>query len=88
MEHYRALGALRREHPALKDGEFRFLAAQGGFIAYERVRGKDSLTILANMGETQVYTLTGNYTDALTGERVPKELTLPTCSWRILARSK
>lgn len=88
VEHYRALGALRREHPALKDGEFRFLAAQDGFIAYERVRGKDSLTILANMGETQVYTLTGNYTDALTGERVPKELTLPTCSWRILARSK
>ena len=88
VEHYRALGKLRGEHPALKDGDFRFLCAEEGFVAYERVRGKDHLTVLANVGQPRVYTISGNYTDALSGKRVAKELTMPSFSWRILSKSR
>ncbi len=39
----RALARLKREHPALREGGFRFLAAQGGTLAMARCCGSDKL---------------------------------------------
>ncbi len=88
LSHYRALGQLRHANPALKNGEFRFLAAENGFIAYERVHGENRLIVLANMGKSYTYSLPGDFFDALTGENVSKSLTVPTLGWRILSKQK
>lgn len=52
LAHYRALGELRHAHPALKDGEFRFLACTKHAFAFERFdrSSGDRLVVAANMG--------------------------------------
>ena len=54
LEHYQALGRLRREHPSLSCGDFRFLACSEHAFAFERfdVKSGDRLTVAANMGNT------------------------------------
>jgi glycosidase len=54
LEHYRTLGRLRREHPSLSCGDFRFLACTEHAFAFERfdVKSGDRLTVAANMGDT------------------------------------
>ncbi|MBR7098773.1 MAG: glycoside hydrolase family 13 protein, partial [Clostridia bacterium] len=51
--HYRALGALRAEHRALRDGDFRFLAHTEHAFAYlrEAPEGDDRVLVAANMGD-------------------------------------
>lgn len=50
LAHYRFLGRLRKEHPALKDGDFRVLKAENGFLLYERRRKKETIFIAVNLG--------------------------------------
>jgi glycosidase len=54
LEHYRTLGRLRREHPSLSCGDFRFLACTEHAFAFERFDAEsgDRLTVAANMGDT------------------------------------
>ena len=54
LAHYRALGALRGRHPALKDGSFRFLVCEEHAFAFERFdkSSGDRLCVAANMGDT------------------------------------
>ncbi len=59
--HYRSLGKLRREHPALSEGEFSFVKVGNGAIAYQRKLGNDHLLVAANVGE-------GNFVLPLSGE--------------------
>ena len=82
--HYRALGKLRREHPALKDGDFRFVDAQREFVAYERIGEDDRLLVLANVGSAHPYTVSGKWKNALTGESVGKTVTVPAQGFLIL----
>jgi len=71
MAHYRALGALRREHPALKDGEFRFVFKSEKAFAFTRACQGDELLIAANMGNRALsLAADGAWEDALTRERV------------------
>ncbi len=49
-EHVRALGALRRDHPCLDDGDFRVLHVGEHTLVYERAKGSDRLVVAANMG--------------------------------------
>lgn len=84
LKHYRALGRLRHSHPALKDGDFRFLACEASFFAYERKKENDVLTVLCNMGEERTAPLIGRYINALTQKRVSGTVTLPHCSFLIL----
>lgn len=84
MEHYRALGELRRTHPALKDGDFRFLCAENGCIAFERVCEEDHVIVLANVGEEKPYPVQNGFRDALTGAPLSGTVALPPYSWRIL----
>ena len=86
LSHYRALGQLRRTHPALKDGDFRFLLAENGCVSFERISGKDHLVVLANMGEEKTYPVQSGLRDALTGKSLGSTVTLSPRSWRILCK--
>ncbi|MBE6588737.1 MAG: DUF3459 domain-containing protein [Ruminococcaceae bacterium] len=85
LAHYRALGKMRRAHPALKDGTFRFLSCEEGFIAYERKKGTDRLILLANMGEERTFTPSGIFFDAMSGRKRSETLTLPHGAFCILS---
>ena len=79
MAHYRALGAMRHKHPALKNGAFSFLCHTESAFAFERVDGetKDRLIVVANMGdEPFVLPLRGIWRNALTSEPACRSVTL------------
>ncbi len=50
--HYKGLGELRRAHPCLAEGDFRFLEHTAHAFAFERISadGSDRLTVAVNMG--------------------------------------
>ena len=51
LAHYRRLGRLRRSHPSLHGGDFRFLPSPSGTVLYERVTRKpvsDRLLVAVN----------------------------------------
>ena len=52
VEHYKMLGALRKNHRALRDGDFRFLYHDEDCVAYERVSSCDRITVAVNMSAT------------------------------------
>ena len=88
LAHYRALGKLRREHPVLAHGDFRFLECGAHHFAFERADGEERIVVLANMGEAHTFTLSGSYTNALTGKVVAKRLTLAHGEWAVLSVKK
>jgi hypothetical protein len=79
---------MRQNHPALKDGDFRFLCANDGFVAFERTKGEDHLIVLANVGESHLYSLPGAFEDAITGALAEKEILLPKNAWRIFSKRR
>ena len=48
---FSSLGAVRAVCPAVKDGEFRLLAAENGLFSFARTKGTDSAVVAVNMGE-------------------------------------
>ncbi len=69
-EHYRILGKLRAEHPALKDGSFRFLRHSDTAFVFERRKGDDVLLVAANMGKDSLkIPLDGEWRDVFSGRR-------------------
>ncbi|WP_223068017.1 alpha-glycosidase [Paenibacillus caui] len=96
---YRELIALRRLHPALRTGEFRFLHAEPGDmrIAYERKDDQARFVILMNANETArtlpLALQEGVWTDAFTGEDVladgeVQSFKLPAFGYRVLKRTE
>ncbi len=45
LEHYRSLGALRKAHPALRTGSFRFLSHSPTAFSFERSLGSDRVVV-------------------------------------------
>ena len=81
QSHYRALGALRAEHRALRDGDFRFLAHTEHGFAYlrEAPEGDDRVLVAANMGDRPwSVSLDRPMKNALTGEAVADVAVVPT----------
>lgn len=83
LSHYRALGRLRQEHSALRDGEFRFLWREEHAFAFLREDENERLTVVVNVGE-KPYAIPDHtrYADAITSEPAPR--TLPPCSAIVL----
>ena len=52
LAHYEKLGKIRREYDVFTDGDFRVTEARDGFIAYEREKKGERITVLANMTNT------------------------------------
>ena len=87
LAHYRLLGRMRLEHPALDGGDFRMLTVEDHFIAYERVSGNDRLVIAANRGgEDAMIHLPGRWRDLLTGEKYGGDIAVMPDSVLILKR--
>ena len=79
LAHYRALGTLRRTHPALREGDFRFVSQAEHAFAFLREGGGERLLVVANVGnEPFPIPDHSRCTDALTGEAAPAAL--PPCS--------
>ncbi len=49
LAHYELLGKIRQEYPIFRDGDFKVIEARDGFIAYEREKNGEIITVLANM---------------------------------------
>ena len=52
VEHYRKLGEIRKEHTAFKNGKFKIISHQKGFIAYERYNEDENILVVANVGKS------------------------------------
>lgn len=48
LAHYRKLGEIRRTNDVFKDGEFRFVHVEDGFVAYERTTSSEKIIVAAN----------------------------------------
>ena len=72
------LGKLRRDYPALREGEIRYLRAMGGLLAFRRGEGKGAVIAAANRGEEPAELPLGGATrDLLTGERFAEKAVIP-----------
>ena len=54
LDWYRALGALRRDHSALRRGDIRYLDGQGPLLAFTRSDGEETVLCVCNAGEETV----------------------------------
>ena len=84
LSHYRALGKLRREHSALRDGDFRFLEHDATSFVFERLNERERILVCANVGEEKTVSVPRASVNALTGERLGASLTLGRGEWAIL----
>ena len=53
VDWYRALGALRRNYPALRRGDIRYVAGQGPLLAFLRTGEGEQVLCVCNAGENQ-----------------------------------
>ncbi len=87
MRHYRMLGSLRRRHPALSDGSFRFLSHANGYFIFEREKGDDRVLVALNLGMTPVaFPLDGIFADCISGSICRDKLTLPAGAIALLVK--
>ena len=52
VDHYRKLGEIRKTNSAFKDGKFKIISHQNGFIAYERYNEDENILVVANVGKS------------------------------------
>jgi len=51
LDWFRALGTLRRDHPALRRGDIRYVTGRGSLLAFTRSWGEETLLCAFNAGE-------------------------------------
>lgn len=82
LAHYRKLIAIRREHPALRIGDYRTVLADDstGLFAFERSHGNDRVLVVLNpTGDEHPFDLPdGCVTDLVTGTRLGQAVVPPT----------
>lgn len=54
LEWFKQLGALRKDHPALRRGTIRYVAAEGPLLAFARADDGEELLCVCNAGDTPV----------------------------------
>ena len=65
LDWYRALGALRKEHTALRRGDIQYLLGEGPLLAFTRVDEKESLLCAFNNSEEPQILDLGHFHDPL-----------------------
>ncbi len=89
LDHYKRLGKMRATHSAFKDGTFRILNEEKGFVCFERENNKERILILANAGVKAVkYTLDGRFDDVFTGRKIENEIKLLPLGYAVLKCEK
>ena len=88
MEHYTALGALRKSHACLADGDFRFVYREAQAFAYERSTkdGRDALLVVANMNDTPLLFEAPAGYRSVWGEPMDGKLSVAPCGYAILEK--
>lgn len=90
LEHYKALGRIRKACPSFAKGEFNCISAALGCIAYERADENGSVMIIANANDHGItYTVPECWANAkvlMGGGISGREVTLDGCSAAILLR--
>ena len=86
--HYKKLGALRKAHSALKDGDFELLLEQTHAIAFARKNSEETIVVAANRG-ADAFTLTlprGKAAELFSGKKASGKVSVPPNTanlWRI-----
>ncbi len=89
LEHYRMLGALRREHEALHGGDFRFVSHGTGYFMFERQKGEDCVLTAVNLDvKPHVFHIAGNWVDLMSDTPVRRELLLESGRCAVLVKNK
>ncbi len=91
FEYYKQLVRLRRDHPALRQGNIEFLQAKGKILLYRRYTREQEVYVLFNLGEkTQHFHLPkkGAYRDLLMDAAVGQEIDLVPMSGMVVAPVK
>lgn len=89
LSHYRLLGKIRQEHPALADGEFRFLFHTPETFAFERVKKGDRVVVAVHLGKKKTsFSLPGHWVDLLNGHAFENLVELFAKSFVILSEKK
>jgi alpha-glucosidase len=73
---YRALLALRRQHPALALGRVDCVTVQGSVLSFRRIADGESLAVLANIGSTPTTAaaVSGEITLSTRGDRLNEKV--------------
>ena len=90
LTHYRQLGRLRRDTPALQSSAIRLRAAEGTLLSWFRGEpGPGEVLAVFNAGATAVTTPlpTGTWTDLATNAPVSGDATVPALGWRWVMRN-
>ncbi len=78
LAHYRMLGALRRQHPALHRGSFAFLDHGESFFVMERKKDDDRVLVAVNMGDAPLsLPLEGAWVELLSQKVCRDAVTVP-----------
>ena len=88
LDHYRTLGKLRAEHPALRDGDFRFVAHDATSFVFERATEREKLLVFANMGDAKTFDVPKGYINVITNKAAERSLTLDRAEWAVLLETK
>ncbi len=89
LAHYRRLGAIRREEPLLRRGEYAPLAADGGLFAFSRKENGEELILAANAERRERrFLLPAPCLDRIAGNREEGIITLPPLSFKIWKRCR
>ena len=85
IEHYKALGKLRKEHRAYAGGDFKVVAHDGGLFAFVREDDKEKiLTVCSRVSFPVRYDIDGKWRDAISGESGKGAVMIAPDTFRIL----
>ncbi|MBQ7172281.1 MAG: glycoside hydrolase family 13 protein [Clostridia bacterium] len=89
LAHYRRLGAIRREEPVLRHGEYVPLEADGGLFAFSRKENGEELILAANAERRERrFLLPAPCLDRIAGNREEGVITLAPLSFKIWKRCR
>jgi len=86
IDFYKKLGKLRAEyHEIFKDGRFKEIIVDGGFVFYKRTNNKHSIYVYTNnSSKIQILKLPERYKNYFTGEILENEISIKPYSFGIL----
>ncbi|MBE6679159.1 MAG: glycoside hydrolase family 13 protein [Ruminococcaceae bacterium] len=85
VEHYKALGKIRKEHSAYAGGDFKVVSHDGGLFAFVRGNDKEKiLTVCSRVSFPVKYEIDGKWRDAISGETGEGAIMLAPDTFRIL----
>lgn len=85
LEHYRALGKLRREHSAFAGGDFKVTAHDCGLFAFTRSDANETIHIAVNLASFPIrFDFGESWEDLISGETGSGEGEIQPCGFRMI----